>query len=164
MKAERFLWIKKLKALHKVGLCLAIALLVFFIIPRSAVDPLSHVMISWLIFSLVILTIDWLVFYTTPSKQIRKQAQVEDGSRFIIFTIILVATLASLLAVGSLLIQEKDPHKLLHIAVAVPSMLFSWSLVHTIFTVRYAHLYYGDHKEKKMHLHAVSIFRMKNQR
>jgi uncharacterized membrane protein len=59
-------------------------------------------------FSLVILTIDWLVFYTTSSKQIRKQAQVEDGSRFIIFTIVLVATLASLLAVGSLLIQEKD--------------------------------------------------------
>ena len=149
MKAERFSWIKKLMALHKVGVCLAIALLVFFIIPWSAVDPLSHVMISWLTFSLAILTIDWLVFYTTPSKQIRKQAQVEDGSRFIIFAIVLVATLASLLAVGSLLIQEKDPHKLLHIAVAIPSMLFSWSLVHTIFTVRYAHLYYGDHKEKE---------------
>jgi len=149
MKAERFSWIKKLKALHKVGLCLAIALLVFFIIPGGTVDPLSHVMIGWLIFSLVILTIDWLVFYTTSSKQIRKQAQVEDGSRFIIFTIVLVATLASLLAVGSLLVQEKDAHRFLHIAVAVPSMLFSWLLVHTIFTVRYAHLYYGDHKEKE---------------
>ncbi|QEC68425.1 DUF1345 domain-containing protein [Panacibacter ginsenosidivorans] len=149
MKAERFSWIKKLMALHKVGLCLAIALLVFFIIPWDMVDVLSHVMIGWLTFSLAILTIDWLVFYTTPSKQIRKQAQVQDGSRFIIFAIVLVATLASLLAVGSLLIQEKDSHKLLHIFVAVPSMLLSWSLVHTIFTVRYAHLYYGDHKEKE---------------
>src|SRR4249920_1471531 len=111
MKEERLSGLKKLKTLHKVGLCLAIALLIFLIIPWSAVDPLSHVMVGWLTFSLAILTIDWLVFYTTPSKQIRKQAQVEDGSRFIIFTIILVATLASLLAVGSLLIQEKDPHK-----------------------------------------------------
>ena len=149
MKEERFFRLKKLKALQKVLLCAAIAVLVFFITPWGTADILSHVMISWIAFSFTMLTIDWLVFYNTPAKQIRKQAQVEDGARYIIFTTVLVSTLASLLAVSLLLIEKDDPSRILHLAVAVPAMLFSWLLVHTIFTVRYTHLYYGDHKENK---------------
>ncbi|CAN5817059.1 DUF1345 domain-containing protein [soil metagenome] len=149
MKEEQLSGLKKLKALQKMLLCLAIALVVFFIIPGSAVDTLSHVMISWIAFSLTILTIDWLVFIKTDPTQIRKQAKVEDGARYIIFMIVLISTLASLLAVSSLLIKDNDTHRILHISVAVPCMLFSWLLVHTIFAVRYAHLYYGDHKQKE---------------
>ncbi|MEP6845176.1 MAG: DUF1345 domain-containing protein [Panacibacter sp.] len=148
MKEERFSLLKKLKALQKVLLCTTIAVLVFFIAPWSTADILSHVMTSWIAFSFSMLSLDWLVFYHTPARQIRKQAQVEDGARYIIFTIVLVSTLASLLAVGLLLVQKDDPSRILHIAVAVPCMLFSWLLVHTIFAARYAHLYYGDHKEK----------------
>jgi len=149
MKEEQLLGLKKLKALQKILLSMAIAALVYFEVTNDAVDCLSHVMISWIAFSLTILAIDWIVFYTTSYKQIRKQAQVEDGARYIIFMVVLISTIASLLAVGSLLIQEDDANRVLHIAVAVPSMLCSWLLVHTIFTVRYAHLYYGDHKEKE---------------
>jgi uncharacterized membrane protein len=149
MKEEQLFGLKKLKALQKILLSIAIAALVYFAIPNDTVDYLPHVMISWIAFSLTILTIDWIVFYTTPYKQIRKQAQVEDGARYIIFIVVLISTIASLLAVGSLLVQEDDADRVLHIAVAVPSMLCSWLLVHTIFTVRYAHLYYGDHKEKE---------------
>lgn len=149
MNEERLHGLKKLKALPKILLCLAMAVSVFFIIPGDTVDTLSHVMISWIAFSLSMLILDWIVFYSTSSAQIRKQARVEDGSRYIIFTIVLISTLASLLAVGSLLIKEDDTHRFLHISVAVPCMLLSWLLVHTIFAVRYAHLYYGDHKEKE---------------
>ncbi len=34
----------------------------------------------------------------------------------------------------------------LHLAVAITGMILSWALVHTVFAVRYAHLYYSNHK------------------
>lgn len=149
MHAEKFLWIKKLKASHKVFLCAVIGVIVFVCTYPIDKDIIVPMLISWDVFCLIILVLDWIIFWNTPSKQIRKQAQVEDGSRFAIFIIVLVATLASLLAVTILLIHSKGEHKALHITVAVIGMTFSWLLVHTLFTVRYAHIYYGDHKEKE---------------
>jgi uncharacterized membrane protein len=35
-------------------------------------------------------------------------------------------------------------------------MLFSWILIHTIFTLRYAHIYYGD-DENKPDIHAGGL-------
>jgi uncharacterized membrane protein len=35
-----------------------------------------------------------------------------------------------------------------HLPIAVAGMLFSWVLIHTGFTLRYAHIFYGDHKTK----------------
>lgn len=149
MQAESFLWIKKLKSIHKVFLCAVIAIIVFVFVYPVDKDIMVPMLISWDVFCVIILALDWIIFWNTPSKQIRKQAQVEDSSRFAIFIIILIATLASLLAVTILLIHSKGEHKALHVGVAIIGMAFSWLLVHTLFTVRYAHIYYGDHEEKE---------------
>ena len=143
------MWLKKLKALHKVLLAALFALGAFFIAGFFNVDILSQVMIGWNIFSIIILVVDWIVFYNTPSKQIRTQASVEDNSRVTIFIIVLIATLASLTAVALLLLSNSEDYKALHIIVAVLGMALSWVTVHTIFTARYAHLYYVNHKAKK---------------
>jgi uncharacterized membrane protein len=149
MKDVRFPWLKKMKALHKVLLCLALAAIVFVLVSLSGIDLLTRIMIGWNTFSLAILILDWIVFWNTASKEIRTQAQVEDNSRVTIFVIVLVSTLASLLAVTLLLLGSSYTYKVLHIFVAIAGMTFSWLLVHTIFTVRYAHLYYGDHETKE---------------
>ena len=35
-------------------------------------------------------------------------------------------------------------------------MVFSWFLIHTIFTLRYAHIFYGDNEERP-HTHAAGL-------
>lgn len=149
MHTESFLWIKKLKAIHKVILCVIISVIIFFFVYPVDKDIMVPILISWNVFCLIVLAIDWIIFWNTPSKQIRTQAQLEDSSRLVTFIIVLIATLASLLAVTILLLQSKGEHKALHVTVAVIGMAFSWLLVHTIFTVRYAHIYYGDSKENE---------------
>lgn len=149
MRDERYGVLKKLTAIHKVLLCLALAGIAFVIASFSEIDLLSRMMIGWNTFSITMLAIDWIIFFHTESKQIRTQAKVEDSSRLTIFTIVLVSTLASLLAVTLLLISNDKSHKVLHMVIAITGMIFSWLLVHTIFTVRYAHIYYGDHKTKE---------------
>src|SRR5437870_9436147 len=135
MKAERFQRLKKLTALHKVLYCSLLAITVFFIAGMFHIDLLSHIMISWNAFCLAVLIIDWIIFYNTLSRQIREQAKVEDSSRITIFIIIIICTLASLSAVGLLLLSSDENYKALHIIVAVTGMTLSWLMVHTIFTV-----------------------------
>lgn len=156
MKDVRFPWLKKMKALHKVLLCLLLAAVAFVLVSLSGIDLLTRITISWNTFSLSLLILDWIVFWNTASKEIRTQAQVEDNSRVTIFTIVLVSTMASLLAVTLLLLSTEKDNETLHIITAITGMAFSWLLVHTIFTVRYAHLYYGDHKTKE-NIHAGGL-------
>jgi uncharacterized membrane protein len=47
-----------------------------------------------------------------------------------------------------LFISKNDATEKLDIIVAIAGMLLSWFLVHTFFALRYAHLFYGDHKTK----------------
>jgi len=77
-------------------------------------------------------------------------AAVEDTSRVVIFFVTLICATASMLAVILLLTtkHETSSIKLLHLVIAITGMTLSWSLVHTVFAVRYAHMFYADHKTK----------------
>jgi len=156
MKAEKYLALKRLTAINKVLICSPLAIIAFFITSLFKLDILSDIMISWNIFSLSVLIIDWIVFYNTPSNQIRIQAKVEDSSRVTIFIIIVITTLASLAAVTLLLLSTEEENKTLHIIIAILGMTLSWIMVHTIFTIRYAHMYYDDHKTKD-NMHAGGL-------
>jgi len=96
------------------------------------------------------LSIYWLIFYKSAPMHIRQMAAEEDTSRVIIFIITLICATASMLAVIILLTtrHESSSAKVLPFFVAIIGMTLSWSLVHTIFAVRYAHMYYTDHKTK----------------
>lgn len=132
----------------KLVTCFAAGALMFFLFPLKHADSLSRIMLAWDTFSFCLLSIYWFIFYTTPAIHIRQMAAKEDSGRLVIFIITLICTSASMLAVLLLLTTKNDTPSLkaIHLAVAVSGMIFSWSLVHTIFSVRYAHLFYADHK------------------
>lgn len=135
----------------KLILSLAIATLSWFVVPYSAPDGLLHTMLCWDIFALVLLILNWITFFKTSSQDIRQRAKIEDSSRVVIFSIVLISTFASLLAIVLLLVtrSQKQEWKALSLAVSVTGMVLSWMLVHSIYTIRYAHLYYANHPSKK---------------
>jgi uncharacterized membrane protein len=139
-------------------ICIALGALTFFIFQIKEIDALSHIMIGWDTFSLCMIIMSWITFYITNSKQIRAQASIQDPSRPIIFMIVLIATIASFLAVLLLLVSKKDGNNgaEYRIPIAIIGMLFSWFLIHTTFALRYAHIYYGDH-ETKPNTHAAGL-------
>ena len=143
-------WLYMLSPVVKLLIGLAIAAVVFFAFPLKHADMLSRIMLSWDVFSLCLLLLYWLIFYTTSPTHIRKLAATEDTSRVVIFIVTLISASASMLAVILLLTtkHESPDVKVLHLIVAIAGMSLSWSLVHTVFAVRYAHLYYADHKTK----------------
>ncbi len=69
----------------------------------------------------------------------------------------ITAATASLLAVGLVLGSAKNlPSSDLawHIALSVSAVVLSWTLVHTLFALRYAHLYFWD--ARKIERKAIS--------
>jgi uncharacterized membrane protein len=141
---------RKLHSYPKLIFCIILALLIFFIVPVQKVTFLTHVMIGWDVFSLSMILLDWTTFSVTGFHQIREQARVQDSSRTIVFSIILIATTASFLAVLLILVSRHQAGftETFELFVAVAGMMLSWFLIHTIFTIRYAHIYYGDATDK----------------
>lgn len=131
-------------------IAISLALVVYFIFPLEHADNLSRWMLAWDAFSFCLLSLYWLIFYTSEASHIRQMAAVEDTSRVVIFFVTLICATASMLAVILLLTtkHETSSIKVLHLVIAIIGMTLSWSLVHTIFAVRYAHMYYADHKTK----------------
>jgi uncharacterized membrane protein len=146
----KFPLLDRINSFQKLSICIIVAIAVYFIVEIKNIDLLTHVMIGWDTFSVCMLAMSWITFFMTTSKQIRQQARVQDQSSSIIFIVVLVSTLASILAVLLLLVTKHDGNHGMNwrLIIAIAGMIFSWFLIHTIFTLRYAHIYYGDHPTK----------------
>lgn len=149
---------ERLHSSHKLLICVVIALVVYFVVNIEHIGRLTHIMVAWDTFSLCMIIFSWITFSITSSQQIRTQAKVQDSSRVLIFVTVLISTFASFLAVLLLILSKNNySHtKTLHLIVAIGGMLFSWFLIHTIFTFRYAHIFYGDDEENE-NIHAGGL-------
>jgi uncharacterized membrane protein len=149
---------EKINSVHKMLICLGIAIAVYLIIEIKNIDLLTHLMIGWDVFSLCLLIMTWITFFITSAKQIRIQSKVQDPNKSVIFIIILICTLASFFTVLLLIVTKKESESKAawELPIAVAAMIFSWLLIHTSFTLRYAHIFYGDH-ETEPNTHAGGL-------
>ena len=137
-------WLWRLDAQHRLTLCLVVTVMAFLLVPHS-MKLLTRMLVAWDAGSVFLLILAWSVIVTAHPNQIIKRAQTQDANRVLIAAVIVSAACTSLFAVAFLLGISKNlpPHQLgLHVALSVVSMICSWLLLHTVFTLRYAHYYY----------------------
>lgn len=105
-----------------------------------------RLLLSWDVTSLLLICLIWAGFFTTPSGQTRNQATKQDESRLVSFVFILVAATLSLMGIGLMLIHKGGgANRPNWVPVfSLISICISWILIHTLFTLRYAHLYYRN--------------------
>ena len=87
-----------------------------------------------------------LTWFQHDPEDIRHRAAIDDEGREVISTLVIVAAAASIWAVGAELSLAKDAHglmKVAHIVLAFITVIASWFMVQMIFTLHYAHEYYG---------------------
>ena len=111
----------------------------------------EHLIISYIMFSFTYLAMDWLLIATSTPAEINKYADAEDGRRIYVVAMLMLAAMASIITVLFLVI-EKSKLQLkpaLFIASTLGALILSWSLIHTIFTLHYARMYYRS-KEPTM--------------
>ena len=119
-----------------------------------------QVVAVWTAFSLCVLALAWVRIVTARPLESLKTAKLQDSSRRTIFVFVLLAACASIFAVGYLLGTAHGRHggRLLEtVALAFATVIGSWSLIHTLFALHYAHIYYGDSDDSHVARHAGGL-------
>ncbi|MFC8409099.1 DUF1345 domain-containing protein [Arthrobacter sp. NPDC057259] len=103
--------------------------------------------LGWAAASLTYLIWVWSVIGGLQTQATAAHARREDPSRGLADGLVLVATVASFGGVALILLDASNAQggtKAAIIAMAVGSVALSWFLVHTLYTLRYASIYYRD--------------------
>jgi uncharacterized membrane protein len=135
-----------LDAHHRLLFACAVALAAFAGVHGRVTLP-TQLVVCWDAFALTVVTLAWAVISTQDPYEVRRNARLQDASATFLFTVVISAATASLLAVAVLLGSAKKLSSAPlagHIALSVAAILLSWGLVHTLFTLRYAHVYFRE--------------------
>jgi uncharacterized membrane protein len=103
-------------------------------------------LIGWDVLALVFCVWVWSTVWRLGAKATGTRARCEDPSRDLADLVLLGAAIASLIAVGLELFGAANASgslKYMEAGLALASVFVSWTVVHTVFTLKYARLYYS---------------------
>ncbi len=107
----------------------------------------SAPLLGWDVLAFVFCWWVWATVWNMDAETTAAYAQRENPSRDLADLVLIGAAIASLVAVGVVLFgagHANGNDKYLQAGFAVASVFVSWTLMHTVFTLKYARLYYSD--------------------
>jgi uncharacterized membrane protein len=107
----------------------------------------SAVLTGWIVTATLFVAWVWIDVGPMDGAETAEHATIEEGSRGASEALVLVASGASLAAVGLALLQASEvagDQKILLTVVASVTVVISWAAVHTVYALRYARLYHGE--------------------
>ena len=148
-KANRPTYLIRVGIAHKrLIISVVLGLIVMAAMPAS---PITRMLIGWDVGVLVYLVAAAVVMtQCTSVAQMKKSAAAQDEGAFAILILTVVAAMASLVAIFAELaaVDRTDPHYGLYAALAIGTVVLSWTFIHTIFALHYAHDFYGAGERK----------------
>jgi uncharacterized membrane protein len=102
-------------------------------------------LMGWDAAALVYVAWTWSTVWHLDAAHTAGQAVAEDPGRAATDLLLLTASVASLVAVGLVIVRAGNStgtSESLRAGLCLASVVLSWSVVHTVFTLRYASLYY----------------------
>jgi uncharacterized membrane protein len=107
-------------------------------------------LIGWNIAGLTLLGLAWSLISSANARFTQSRAAEEDPGRTLVYAIVVLTSSASLLAATVLVstmrnMEPGDKHLLAGLCLL--AVVLAWSLTHTAFVFRYAHLYYREDAE-----------------
>lgn len=135
-------YIDGLNRIIRIVISLVVAAVVFLALYGHHSFAITF-MVSWIAFAATTLFITWSTILIFHPKEISHVANEQDTTRLVMFLFVVAAAFISLFAIV-LLLQSAPTEKGIskHIVLSGASVFFSWTLIHTVFTIRYAHLFY----------------------
>jgi len=111
------------------------------------ISAVTRALLAWDVAALVLLGFALLIITRSDSRETRRRAAAYDPGRKLVWILELAAAAFSLFAAVAVLRQRHAGTSLergLYVALCVTTVAISWLVTHSGFTLRYAHLYYGD--------------------
>jgi uncharacterized membrane protein len=108
----------------------------------SALRWSTRSLIGWDVGVAVYLGLAYAMMASSDIARIKRRAAVQDEGQFFILILTASAALASL---GAIVVElGSGGRDTAHLALAVATILLSWSFTHTMFALHYAHEYYDQ--------------------
>lgn len=106
----------------------------------------TGLLLSWSTFAFLMSLVSWTTFFTVPDIDLYMETRQQDESGPAIFLIVVFSVCLSLAGILLLRKNVSGPavNKDLHQVISIISLACSWILLHTIFTLHYARLFYAD--------------------
>jgi uncharacterized membrane protein len=105
-------------------------------------------LVGWDGLALTYLGLTWWLIWPLDPGQTARRATRHDPTQAVSYLLLTTAALASLVAVGLVLFQARKASgtddEVQRVGFGIASVLLSWAMVHTVYTLRYATLHYTD--------------------
>ncbi|PAW78496.1 MAG: hypothetical protein B9S32_06115 [Verrucomicrobia bacterium Tous-C9LFEB] len=131
---------------HRFLIATALAVLTFLLVPKSLPLPTQFIS-AWEMFALTNIVLAAFVLSTKDPYEVRRNARLQDASRTFLFIVAVGAALVSVFAVFFVMDNSRSvSHERMagKVLFSLAAIVLSWTLVHTLFSLHYAHLYYFD--------------------
>lgn len=135
-------YISRFDSHHRFIIAALVAVIAYFYIPKNFNLP-AQITTVYVAFAITVLILAWTSMLVSHPRDLPKLSRLQDSSRLFLLVFVVVAALVGLFAVVALL-NSMDKNRREHILLPILAVWSAWTLVHTVFTLRYAHLYYGN--------------------
>jgi len=144
--------LRKLARSHlRLWLAIVAGVVVFALLP-PAWAPGARLLVSWNCAVLLFLALFWQWMLHLPADLMRSRFAEEDETAGVILLIVTLSALLSLVAIFALLGDVKHLQgsaRGAYIALAAITVMSSWTLVPTMYSVHYANRYYSSKPERR---------------
>ena len=118
-----------------------------WLLPASLMpQALTRWLVAWNVGTVLYVVLAASMMWRSTLDQMRQRAQLQDDGQRLILVFVVMAALASLVAIAGELSLAKGLHgsqKLLHVALAGITVFTSWAFIQVMFAIHYAHDYYA---------------------
>ena len=140
-----------ISASHRLLLITVVGIASFFIL-SSIPSTMVRIAISWIIASSLYVLSTFLMMHFSSQENIAHLSEKEDDGAIFILLITLLGSVTSLVVIVMIMTDIKslmisDTAK--EIGLVLLTYISSWFLIHTAFTLHYAHVYYQDYEKTK---------------
>jgi uncharacterized membrane protein len=124
-----------------------LGLVVFVLLPQD-IPSVVRVVAAWDTGVIACLVLAFALMWNADAGATYHTASSQDQSGGVVLAVVVIATLASALAIGFMPMRASDPlfsaDGVWLYALLGLTILCSWTLTHVMFALHYAHRYYGD--------------------
>src|ERR1700712_3755479 len=147
MRWQRNRFLRQVRARPRLFIATAFGLAVGFLLPNSiASHGVTRWLLAWNAGALLYVLLAVVMMTRSTDHHMRHRAQLQDDGQLVILLLVVLSTIASLIAIAGELSVVKDMHGFLkgaHIALAGVTVVSSWAFTQIMFSLHYAHDYYA---------------------
>jgi uncharacterized membrane protein len=132
---------RQIKAHARLLVAIAVGLLVWLLLP-AATGAITRVLVGWNAAIWLFLLLALQMMYGATADDIRRRAGIEEEGRGAILTLVVAASIATFVAIGSELSVARaaaGSAQAFHIALALATIFGSWLFMNFAFAIHYAH-------------------------